>query len=148
MPQISRSPLIAWLMTIFSGGVYSFFWVARVCSDINHAEGKPIFNLTNWLKTIIILFTVSIITMAIFIQRPRPDSLALVILIVNCLITLLFFLSIQLKIGSYIQKKQFEILKSKPYSHTVSIILLWLLVGTGVIYIQSSLNKIHHLENN
>jgi hypothetical protein len=142
-----RSPILAWILTIISSGIYVFLWVHRVCNEINQAERKVIFNISVWKKILGLLFIVSIITMGLFIQTPRPDSPELAILFSIFTITIIFYLYVQIKIGAYIKQKQISSSISGNYSNILSILLFWIFIGTGIIYMQLNINRIIESED-
>lgn len=141
-PKI-RDPIITWLLTVFTGGIYVFYWVWRITNELNSAEEKKIFNIRLWAYIWAILF---LLVIAGVVNVKYVDSPALILIAMLCLSGLSIY--VQLTIGNYIKRKYKELNIKARYSNMISIILLWFVVNTGVPYMQYAINTIIEHERN
>lgn len=132
-----RSPIITWLLTVVTSGIYLFYWVWLVASEFNSAENRKVFPINLWRNTAIILFAFAFIGVVVAIQA---DNLLLLFADIACLFG--FFLYVQLSIGNYIKEKDAQLKTGENFSNAASILLLWLVANTGVAYMQSGINRV------
>jgi len=135
-PKI-RSPFISWLLTVATGGIYLFFWVWLVASELNSAEQNEVFPVKLWRNTAIILYSLALIGLLLAINGKTP-----LLLVVFSLCLLGFFLYIQVAIGNYIKSKDIQLNTGGDFSNALSIFLFWLVANTGVAYMQSGINRV------
>lgn len=76
-PKI-RNPFTTWLLTGLTSGIYLYFWVWLVSSEINSAEKRVVFPVQRWRNLLIILIglTVIVITETVYVIAPNMDALA------------------------------------------------------------------------
>lgn len=119
-PRIRR-PLVSWLLTIVSGGVYLLFWVWNIANELNSAERTTVLNVNLWRKMFMTLLFLSFLGFIWLLRTSNP------ILFIMCGV-LVFGLCIhvQLTIGRYIQTKDVELGTGASFSNALSITLLWL----------------------
>lgn len=135
-PKI-RSPLVSWLLTVTTGGIYLLFWTWLVASELNGAEQKKVFPVKLWRNTAIILYGLALIGLLLAINSKTP-----LLFIIACLCLLGLFLYIQVSIGNYIKNKDVQLNTGGNFSNALSILLFWLVANTGVAYMQSGINRL------
>lgn len=139
-PKI-RSPLVSWLLTIATGGIYLIFWAWRVANELNSAENQTIFKVDAWRKAFVLLLVFAVVG---FVFAIRADNPLFFIVTVLCLFGLSIY--IQIAIGNYVKSKDIELSTGGTYSNVISIILLWMFANLGIAYMQSSINRIIRYE--
>ncbi len=139
-PKI-RSPFVSWLLTVATGGIYLFFWVWLVASELNCAEQKKVFPVKLWGNNAIILYGLAFIGFLLAVNSETQF-----LFIAACLCLLGFFLYIQVSLGNYIKNKDIQLNTGGNFSNAVSILLFWLVAITGVAYMQSGINRIIRYE--
>lgn len=132
-----RSPILAWLLTVISGGLYFFVWVWLVTKEINSAEERNVFPIQCWKNIAILSLILEIIGFIVAIKVNNPILLLLVALLIFGLIS-----HAQTSIGSYIKNKDLELRTGEKFSNLLSVVLFWLVANTGVAYMQSGINRI------
>ena len=135
-PKI-RSPLISWLLTIATGGIYLIFWAWLVANELNNAENQIVFKVETWRKVFVVLMILAVVG---FVVATRTDNPLLFIVSTFCLFGL--FIYVQIAIGNYVKLKDTELNTGVTFSNTVSVILLWIVANLGVAYMQSGINRI------
>jgi hypothetical protein len=135
-PKI-RSPFISWLLTVATGGIYLIFWVWFVTSELNSAEKRKVFPIYRWRIIALILFSLAAVGFVVAVQVKDPF---LFLVVAVCL--LIFFLYVQISIGNYIIMKYAQLNAGTSFSNALSIFLFWLVVNTGVAYMQSGINRV------
>lgn len=135
-PKI-RSPLVTWLLTTITGGIYLLYWGWRVAGELNGAENKMVFNVAGWRNAFIILFLLSLAAPTLF---AKAGSMFPFLLLAAGFLSL--FVYVQITIGNYIKQKYAELNIDKSYSNLLSLILLWFVFNLGIVYMQSSINLI------
>lgn len=135
-PKI-RSPFTSWLLTVFTGGVYLFFWAWLVATELNNAEQKKIFPVKLWRNTIVLLYSLVFVGLLLIVNSITP------FVIVAALLSLIvWLLYVQVSIGNYIKSKDAQLNTGGNYSNALSVFLLWLVANSGVAYMQSGINRI------
>ena len=143
MHPVIRKPSTQWLYTILTGGLYLFYWVWRLSYELNNAEEKVVLNISLWKK---LLFTILVLTFSSFIYlKYANDTKPFVIMFTSYLI---FIIYVFCEIGNYIKLKDKEHNLGISFSNLTFIFLLFLIANTGVIYMQTALNKIIAREQN
>ena len=143
MHPVIRKPLTQWFYTVLTGGIYLFYWVWRVSSELNNAEGKVVLNISLWKK---IFPALLILTMAAFIYAAKKNSIIpSLIMFASYLVFVIYVLC---AIGNYIKIKDKENNLGIYFSNLTSIFLLFVVANTGVIYMQRALNQIIASEQN
>lgn len=135
-PRI-RNPLVTWLLTALTSGLYLLYWGWRVSAELNSAEGKMVFNIAAWRNAVLVLFLLNMLG-AMFLVK--VDVTCFLVLFMVGFLSL--FLYVQITIGNYIKQKYAELNIDKSYSNVLSIILLWFVLNLGIVYMQSSINLI------
>lgn len=143
MHPVIRKPLTQWLYTILTGGLYLFYWVWRVSSELNDAEGKIVLNISLWKKifTVILILT----TVAFLYTANENRIIPFLVMLASYLAFIIYVLC---AIGNYIKIKDKEHNIGILFSNLTSIFLLFVVANTGVIYMQRALNKIIASEQN
>ena len=155
-PKI-RSPLVSWLLTVMTGGIYLFFWVWLVATELNNAEQKNVFPVKLWRNATVTLYILALVG---FLLALNAVTSLLAVAAILGLVGL--FLSVQVSIGNYIKCKDGELNTGKKYSNVLSVFLLFyfftfllfyfftfllfLVANTGVAYMQSGINRVIRYE--
>lgn len=137
MHPVIRKPSTQWLYTVLTGGIYLFYWVWRISSELNDAEGKVVLNISLWKKLLFVILALTISTL-IYLKYAN-NIIPFLVMFVSYLTFIIYVLC---KIGSYIKTKDKEHNLSISFSNFTSIFLMFVIANTGVIYIQRALNKI------
>ena len=96
-PKI-RSPLVSWLLTVMTGGIYLFFWVWLVATELNNAEQKNVFPVKLWRNATVTLYILALVG---FLLALNAVTSLLAVAAILGLVGL--FLSVQVSIGNYIK---------------------------------------------
>lgn len=128
---------MSWLLTVFTGGIYLIFWSWRVATELNSAENRTMFSTETWRKAFASLLLLMVVGAVVAAKMNNP-----IIFILTALCLFSFFVHVQLAIGNYIKLKDIQLNTGESYSHTVSIVLLWVVANVGVAYMQRALNRI------
>jgi hypothetical protein len=131
-PRI-RNPLMSWLLSVFTGGIYLIFWVGKVTAELNFAENKKVFKIEVWRNALIVLL---LLVVAGFVLN---NPLLFAMTFIGLFILVIY---VQLAIGSYIKLKDKELKTGASYSNALSILSLWLVANLGVAYMQSGINRV------
>ena len=110
-PKI-RSPLVSWLLTVMTGGIYLFFWVWLVATELNNAEQKNVFPVKLWRNATVTLYILALVG---FLLALNAVTSLLAVAAILGLVGL--FLSVQVSIGNYIKCKDGELNTGKKYSN-------------------------------
>ncbi len=132
-----RNPLVTWLLTVATGGIYLFFWAWHIAKELNNAENRMVFPIMWWRNTTLALFGLAAVGALIAIQTNNP---LLFFVVGLCLFS--FFVYVQISIGNYIKAKDAQLGTGGEFSNAVSVVLLWLVANTGVAYMQSGINRV------
>jgi hypothetical protein len=137
VPPKIRSPLVSWLLTLFSGGFYLLFWVWLVAGELNHAERKTVLNAHLWRRIAAALLLTTFLGMAwaAGTQNPIPFLVPFLTLFGFCIY-------VQIAIGNYIKAKDRELNTGGSYSNALSVFLLWVVANSGVAYMQTAINRV------
>ncbi|MDT8318666.1 MAG: hypothetical protein RQ824_11875 [bacterium] len=135
-PRI-RNPLVVWLLTTLTSGLYLLYWGWRVAAELNSAEEKRVFNIAAWRNAFLVLFLLSMAGPMLLVGL---DVTYFLLLIMSGFLSI--FVYVQITIGDYIKQKYEELNIDKSYSNVLSFILLWFVLNLGIVYMQSSINRI------
>ena len=135
-----RSPFVSWLLTVVTGGIYLFYWVWQVATELNHAENRTVLPVKGWRNTAFLLLGLTAAGAVVGDQAQIP----LLFFIFVCLLAL--FIHVQISIGNYIKAKDAELATGGEFSNALSVVLLWLFANTGVAYMQSGINRVIRYE--
>lgn len=138
-PKI-RKPLITWMLTLITGGIYLPFWIWRLSKEINFAEQFEVFPVTLWKRVFLTLlaFIFLVLLFIAIIDSMWPT----IVLFVLMLLGLFFIIQVMSTIGGYIQKKDKQLGTGESFSHALCMILMFMLANAGVAYIQAGINRI------
>jgi hypothetical protein len=139
-PRI-RNPLLTWLLTVITGGIYFPIWVWNITNELNNAEGQTVFKVRIWRYVFTVLNVLAIFGLAVFAITDNPIFFAAMLLCLLCL-----GIYVQLEIGNYIVRKDLELNTGRSYSNLISIFLFWFVADLGVAYMQSGINRIIYQE--
>ena len=143
MHPVIRKPSTQWLYTVLTGGLYLFYWVWRLSSELNNAEGKVVLNISLWKK---IFPVILVLTMAAFIYAANKNSIIPFLIMFTSYLA--FIIHVLCAIGNYIKTKDKEHNTGISFSNLTSVLLLFVVANTGVIYMQRALNQIISSEQN
>ena len=143
MHPVIRNPKTQWLYTIFSGGIYLFYWVWRLSYELNNAEEKTVLNITLWKN---ILFSILLLATGAFIYSKYTNNINPFAIIFATY--LIFVIYVFCEIGNYIKLKDTEHCLGISFSNIKFLFLLFMIANTGVIYMQKALNLIIERERN
>jgi glucan phosphoethanolaminetransferase (alkaline phosphatase superfamily) len=135
-PQIRR-PLVTWLLTVLTGGIYLCYWAWRVASELNSAEGKKVLNTDFWVKALISLLVAVFVGVLVTLYSGNPIPFFAVALLLFA-----FFVYVQLSIGNYIKAKDRQLNTGASFSNALSFVLLWMVANVGVAYMQAGINRV------
>ena len=135
-PKI-RNPVVSWLLTLLTGGIYFLFWVWAVANELNVAEEREVFNVRRWRLQFLLLHGFAYLAVIIAV---RTGVLSPAIFAVLCLIA--FYISVQVVIGCYIKQKDRELGTGAAYSNGIFLVLFWCIANLGVAYMQAGINRI------
>lgn len=135
-PKI-RSPLLVWLFTILSGGLYLFYWCYRVSAELNAAEEQMVLKVNEWgAGSLVAVALLIILTINPLLAGFVFPGMILVFYVLG------LFLYVQISIGRYIRSKENTLKLDNQYNHWISLLLMWFVMNIGVAYIQQHINKI------
>ena len=132
-----RNPVISWLLTVVTGGIYLLYWVWHVATELNNAEERIVFPLKGWRRAAIVLFVLTAVGAVVAFQTKNP-----LLLFALALCLLAFFVHVQIYIGNYVKAKDAQLATGVQFSNTMSVLLFWLVANTGVAYMQSGINRV------
>ena len=132
-----RSPVVSWLLTVATGGVYLFYWAWQVATELNNAEERTVFPVKRWRNAAFALFALTAAGAVVAFQTQSP-----LVFFALALCLLAFFVHVQIHIGNYIKAKDAQLATGVEFSNTMSIVLFWLVANTGVAYLQSGINRV------
>ena len=88
-----RSPIAVYLLTLFTGSIYFFFWIFLMMRDINAIMGKKIFdirkNVIN-LLTVFVVYLLALIVLSIT-RALMLDMLTFVLLLIGFIMAIYWF---------------------------------------------------------
>ena len=143
MHPVIRKPSTQWLYTILTGGLYLFYWVWRISCELNNAEEKVVLNISLWKKILFVILALTISSLAYL--KYANDIKPFLVMFTSYIIFIFYVFN---KIGNYIKSKDKEHNLGISYSNFTFIFLLFVIANTGVIYMQTALNKIITREQN
>jgi hypothetical protein len=132
-----RNPVVSWLLSLVTGGIYLSYWVWQVATELNNAEERTVFPVTGWRNAAFALFGLTAAGAVVAFQTKNP---LLFFALALCLIA--FFVHVQISIGNYIKAKDDQLSTGVKFSNTMSVGLFWLVANTGVAYMQSAINRV------
>jgi cytochrome bd-type quinol oxidase subunit 2 len=134
----ARSPIMCWALAVITSGLYSVYWTWRIGNELNEYEGKEIFNVKRWRELFLILHAGVVVTL---VWAVRDDRLAPIFLV---LVAGLFgfYIYVHVSIGNYIKDRNRSLGVRDAYSNAVFLFLFWVIANTGIIYLQSALNRV------
>lgn len=136
LPRL-RNPLITWLLTAATGGIYLPFWAGNVATELNQAEGRTVFPVKAWRLALVVLLVLYVAGLVVTVETGEAWAVVTAALMLFGLC-----IHVQLAIGNYIKRKDQELNTRGSYSHLASMLLLWMFAYYGVAYVQRSLNRI------
>lgn len=137
MSPKTRSPLVTWLLTVITGGIYLFYWAWRVANELNSAEGKKVLRTDLWARAFTVLLIIAFVGVLIAAYSGNPLLFAGAVLLLFA-----FFVCVQLSIGNYIKEKDRQLNTGASFSNALSLVLLWMVANTGVAYMQAGINRV------
>lgn len=137
MPPKIRSPLLTWLLTVITGGIYLVFWAWLAANELNFAERKNVFNTQLWRKLFITSIFLGVVGIIVIKRAGTPLPL-----LVSFSLLLGLFLNVQLAFGNYVKSKDAELNTGSNFSNALSALLFWFVGNVGIAYLQSGINRI------
>ena len=132
-----RSPLRTWLLTVFTSGLYIFYWAWRVANELNGAEGKLVLNAPLWKHLFFAFLPTMFVAFLVTLYSGNP-----ILFVVVALAFFAFLLYVQFSIGNYIKAKDKELNTGATFSNTLSFILFWMVANVGAAYMQGGINRV------
>ena len=137
----TRKPVVTWLLTVGTSGIYVFFWVWRVGTEFNSDAQREVLPVRKWRNAYAVLLGLTLAALLWAVQW-EGKLIRLFPLLLLAALQFALFLYVQIAIGNYIKSKHKELHTGESYSHAVSLILFWLVANLGVAYMQSGINTI------
>lgn len=135
-PRI-RHPLATWLLTVFTSGLYFFYWAWRIASELNSAEGRIVLNAPLWKRLLFAFLPAIFVTFIVMVHSGNP-----VLFFVVAVAFFAFLLYVQFSIGNYIKAKDRELNTGRSFSNALSFVLFWMLANIGAAYMQIGINRV------
>lgn len=139
-PKI-RNPILVWVLTIVTLGLYLIYWGYTVSKELNFAEEKTVLALDRWRKMFFSL--IGFILIGILLVKIAGIGMPV---IVAFFLANVFYVYVQISIGNYIIKKQKELNLSETYWHAISLGLMYFFFSAGISYMQYCINEVIETE--
>lgn len=137
----TRSPVLHWLLTVFTGGIYAYVWIYRMMGDVNrlcHEERIPVKKLVRGFVPLAAIYPLGFV-FAVLQPPEAPTAAQLLHLALFAVATVLAYLIFYSLVRISAELRTLG-LKSAPSALVVIVTTLFYLISLPIL--QDRLNKI------